>query len=83
MDQNPNWFYPFLGIMDRLKIPNAIMILFLVNIGYKYKNRDMKLVFSEPISYKELYKKFANISSTALNDIQWAEELRIRLYQLK
>ncbi|NVO20063.1 MAG: 1-acyl-sn-glycerol-3-phosphate acyltransferase [Bacteroidetes bacterium] len=72
--RNSNWFYNLAWLRAKLGIKANIEMLYLVDEMFKQKNKDIRIVFGEPIPYTTFDKRYT--------DLAWAQKLKDHVYQL-
>jgi len=70
-----NFFYIFANIRKFLGIKANLEMLFLSDETFKQKNKDFKITFGKPISYKTFDK--------SMSPREWAQSVRDHIYLLK
>ncbi len=73
--RNSNFFYRLASLRTFLGIKANLEMFYLVDEMYRQKGNEITFVFGNPVSYKEF--------GTASTDKEWAEKLRLRVYELQ
>lgn len=73
--QNSNFFYRLANVCKALKIKVNIAMLYLADEMFKNKHKTFKVTFGEPIPWQTFDK--------SMSPMQWAEDVRERVYRLK
>jgi putative hemolysin len=73
--RNSDWFYNLANFRRMLGIKVNIEMLYLVDEMFKQKNKDMTIVFGNPISYTVFDKQYT--------DLVWAQKLKDHVYSLQ
>ena len=72
--KNSNFFYNLANIRKKLAIKSNIEMFFLSNEMFKQKDKNIKIIFGEPISYN-FFDKFKT-------DSEWAQYVKDIVYKL-
>ncbi len=70
-----NFFYRLSNLREKLGIKVNIEMLYLVNELFKQKNRTIKMKFGDPIYPEQI--------DNSKQDLEWAQEIKNKVYQLK
>lgn len=69
-----NFFYRLSNIRTKMGIKTNIEMLYLVNEMFKQRNKEMKVIFGDPVDPTTLDR--------TKNDAEWANEMKNKVYQL-
>lgn len=72
--KNSNFFYNLANIRKKLAIKSNIEMFFLSNEMFKQKDKNIKIIFGEPISY--------NFFDKSKTDSEWAQYVKDIVYKL-
>lgn len=72
--KNSNFFYNLANIRKKLAIKSNIEMFFLSNEMFKQKDKNIKIIFGEPISY--------NFFDKSKTDKEWAQYVKDIVYKL-
>lgn len=73
--RNSNFFYRLASLRKFLGIKANVEMFYLVDEMFRQSGKEITMVFGSPVSYKEFL--------TASTDKEWAEKLRLRVYELQ
>lgn len=73
--RNSNFFYRLASFRKFLGIKANVEMFYLVDEMFRQSGNEITMIFGDPVSYKEF--------GTASTDKEWAEKLRLRVYELQ